>query len=128
VKPTYELSIKREVLEMILGSARSLHPRETVFLLRGRSTRSLVSVSEVVVPPSATYGRGFAAFPTHMLPIDFSIVGTAHSHPSGNPTPSVEDFNRSVSKIILIVAFPYRKDDDVVAYDRQGGRLRLRVT
>jgi len=128
MKPSFEVSVKREVLEMILRSARALHPRETVFLLRGRSTRSKVSVSDVLVPPSATYGRGFAAFPAHMLPIDFSIVGTAHSHPSGNPTPSAKDFNRSMGKIILIVAFPYLKRDDAVAYDREGARLKLQIT
>jgi len=128
VKTTLEVSIKREALEMILGSARALHPRETVFLLRGRSTKNMVSVSEVLVPPSATYGKGFAAFPVHMLPIDFSVVGTAHSHPSGNPTPSAEDFNRSMGKIILIVAFPYQTRSDVVAYDREGVKLKLQVT
>jgi len=88
----------------------------------------MVNVSEVLVPPSATYGRGFASFPAHMLPIDFSLVGTAHSHPSGNPTPSAEDFNRSMGKVILIVAFPYRKRDVAVAYDREGRRLKLQIT
>lgn len=128
MKPSLEVSVKREVLEMILASARALHPRETVFLLRGRSTSSRVSVSEVLVPPSATYGKGFAAFPAHMLPTDFSIVGMAHSHPSGNPTPSAEDFNRSMGRIILIVAFPYLKRDDATAYDREGARLKLQIT
>ena len=128
MKPSLEVSVKREVLEMILGSARALHPRETVFLLRGRSTGNVVSVTEVLIPPSATYGRGFAAFPAHMLPIDFSIVGTAHSHPSGNSTPSTEDFNRSMGRIILIVVFPYQKRSDVVAYNREGAKLKLQVT
>ena len=128
VKSPIDVSIKREVLEMILGSARALHPRETVFLLRGQLNRNTVSISEVLVPPSATYGKGFAAFPAHMLPIDFSIVGTAHSHPSGIPTPSSEDFNRSMGRIILIVVFPYQKRSDVAAYDREGVKLKLQVT
>lgn len=124
----FEVVIKREVLEMILGSARALHPKETVFLLRGESTANKVTISEVVVPPFATYGRGFATFPAHMLPIDFSLVGTAHSHPSGDPTPSTEDFNRSMGKIILIATFPYQQRSDVTIYDREGVKLKLQVT
>jgi len=128
VKSPLEVSVKREVLDMILGSARALHPKETVFLLRGHSDKNVLIISELLVPPSATYGRGFASFPAHMLPIDFSVVGTAHSHPSGNPTPSAEDFNRSMGKIILIVTFPYQQRDDVAAYDREGRNLKLRIT
>jgi len=127
VKSPTEVSIKREALEMILGSARALYPRETVFLLRGQLNRNIVSISEVLVPPSATYGRGFAAFRAQMLPMDFSIVGTAHSHPSRNTNPSAEDFNRSMGKVILIVAFPYSDGNDVAVYDREGARLKLQT-
>src|SRR3989337_2264274 len=85
-----KVTMPRELLEMIQESARHLHPRETILLLRGKASKDVINVSDVLVPPLATYGRSFSAFPAHMLPIDFSIVGAAHSHPSGNLKPSVE--------------------------------------
>jgi len=123
-----KVTIPNEILEMILESARMLHPRETILLLRGRASKDVISVSEVLVPPLATYGKGFSAFPAHMLPMDFSIIGTAHSHPTGNLRPSVEDLNRSLGKIILIVAFPYRGKENAATYNREGEKLTLEVT
>jgi proteasome lid subunit RPN8/RPN11 len=113
---------------MILESAKALYPRETIFLLRGKTRKNMVAISEMLVPPFATYGRGFSAFPTYMLPIDFSIVGTAHSHPSGNLTPSVGDLNHSFGRLILIVAFPYESQENMAAYNREGKKLTLHVT
>jgi len=119
--------VPREILEMILESARHLHPRETILLLRGKASKNVINVSDVLIPPLATYGRSFSAFPAHMLPIDFSIVGAAHSHPSGNLKPSVEDQNHSIGRIMLIVGFPYQGKENVAAYNRSGERLALEV-
>jgi len=119
--------VPREILEMILESARHLHPRETILLLRGKASKNVINVSDVLIPPLATYGRSFSAFPAHMLPIDFSIVGAAHSHPSGNLKPSVEDQNHSIGRIMLIVGFPYQGKESVAAYNRSGERLALEV-
>jgi hypothetical protein len=55
-----------------------LYPKETVFLLRGKRDERHIDNSEVIVLPLATHGQGFATIPTHMLPIDFSIVRTVH--------------------------------------------------
>jgi len=123
-----EVAMPREILEMILESARRLHPRETILLLRGKASKSTINISEVLIPPLATYGKGFSSFPTHMLPMDFSIIGTAHSHPTGNPAPSVEDLNHSLGKVILIVAFPYSRIENVVAYNREGKKIMLQIT
>jgi len=122
-----EVTIQRELFGMILEGARKLHPKETILLLRGRASQNMISVSEVLIPPLATYGKGFSAFPAHMLPIDFSIIGTAHSHPSGSLKPSVEDQNNSMGKIMLIVAFPYKGKDNSAAYNREGEKLALEV-
>lgn len=118
----------REVLEMILESARRLHPKETILLLRGKASKNLINISEVLIPPLATYGNGFSSFKTHMLPIDFSIVGLAHSHPSGNLKPSAEDQNHFMGKIMFIVAFPYQGKESTAVYSRMGEKLALEVT
>ncbi|MCX8153024.1 MAG: hypothetical protein N3E52_01160 [Candidatus Bathyarchaeota archaeon] len=81
---TVTVSMSMELLEAIFEGARRLYPRETILLLRGRKHKETILVKELVVPPLATYGAGFANIPLHMLPIDFSITGTVHSHPSGN--------------------------------------------
>jgi proteasome lid subunit RPN8/RPN11 len=113
---------------MIFESAKSLHPKETIFLLRGKTREHEIKVSEIVIPPSATYGKGFASLPMFMMPIDFSIIGTAHSHPSGSLTLSVEDLNHAVGKIILVAAYPYDGMKCLAVYNRKGEKLRLRVT
>ena len=117
----------KEMLEMILESARRLHPRETILLLRGKSSKNVITISDVLIPPLATYGQRFSAFPSYMLPMDFSIVGAGHSHPSGNINPSVEDQNQSIGRIMLIVGFPYQGIENVAVYNRNGERLVFEV-
>lgn len=123
-----KILMPKEMLEMILESARRLHPRETILLLRGKSNKNVINITDVLIPPLATHGARFSAFPAHMLPMDFSIIGTAHSHPSGNPTPSVEDQNHSMGKIMLIAAYPYKGKENVAAYTCSGERLTLEAT
>ncbi|TDA31112.1 MAG: peptidase, partial [Hadesarchaea archaeon] len=60
------------------------------------------------------------------LPLDPSLVGTAHSHPSGDLTPSPTDLNRFLGRVMVIVGFPYR-EEDVAVYDGRGRRVGLRV-
>jgi len=121
------VTIKRELLEMLLEGAKTLHPKETIVLLRGKVTKDVINVSEVVIPPLATYGSGFSSFPTQLLPMDFSIIGVAHSHPSGSLRPSVGDLNHPFGKITFILASPYAGKEDVAAYDRDGKRLMILV-
>jgi proteasome lid subunit RPN8/RPN11 len=120
--------IRSDLLDMILEGAKQLHPRETIVLLRGKSDKDLISISEVVIPPLATYGKGFSSFHTHMLPMDFSIIGIAHSHPSGSLRPSVGDINHPFGKITIIMASPYTGRESAAAYDREGKRLTIQVT
>jgi len=75
--------VRREVIISILEYAAACHPREGILLLRGRIDGKRVFVEEVEVPPLSIHSLGFSSFQPYMLPIDFSIIGTAHSHPSG---------------------------------------------
>jgi len=120
--------VDEKLLQTILEGARSLHPREMVLLLRGEKKKNLVKISELVVPPLATYGSGFANIPLHMLPMDFSIVGTVHSHPSGNLTPSTADLNHVFGIILVIVGFPFADDRNVAVYNRNGEKSSLQIT
>jgi proteasome lid subunit RPN8/RPN11 len=121
------VSLSAELLDAIFEGARRLYPRETILLLRGKKSKDSVKVLELVVPPLATYGHGFADVPLHMLPMDFSIVGTVHSHPSGNLAPSDVDFNHFFGRILMIVGFPFAGEQNVAVYNSRGERLPLHI-
>jgi proteasome lid subunit RPN8/RPN11 len=122
------VSISQTLMEAILESAKALYPKETILLLRGEKSKDMIKITDLIVPPLATYGQGFANIPTHMLPIDFSIVGTLHSHPSGNLTPSPADLNHFWGKILMIVGFPFADDRNVAVYNNKGEKLTLKIT
>jgi len=128
MKTGITVSISQELLQAIFEGARRLYPKETILLLRGEKKKNLIRISELVVPPLATYGRGFANIPLHMFPMDFSIVGTVHSHPSGNLKPSTTDLNHFFGNILMIVSFPFEDERNVVVYNRSGRKLPLHVT
>jgi proteasome lid subunit RPN8/RPN11 len=121
------VSLTAELLDAIFEGARRLYPKETILLLRGKKSKDSIEVLELVVPPLATYGRGFANIPLHMLPMDFSIVGTVHSHPSGNLAPSDVDFNHFFGRILMIVGFPFAGEQNIAVYNSRGERLPLHI-
>jgi proteasome lid subunit RPN8/RPN11 len=127
MKESTTVSLSRELLDAIFEGARRLYPKETILLLRGEKKKNSIRISELVVPPLATYGHGFANIPLHMLPIDFSIVGTVHSHPSGNLTPSLADLNNFFGRILMIAGFPFVDERNIAAYNSRGEKLTLQI-
>jgi len=128
MKTDITVSISQELLQTIFEGARRLYPKETILLLRGEKKKNSIKISELVVPPLATHGLGFANIPLHMLPMDFSILGTVHSHPSGNLTPSTTDLNHIFGSILMIVGFPFADERNIAAYNRDGKMLTLQIT
>jgi proteasome lid subunit RPN8/RPN11 len=120
--------IKREMLIYILKTATTVHPREMILLLRGKTKKNKTTITDLIVPPLATHGKGFSGFQPYMLPTDFSLVGTVHSHPSGVAEPSLADLHHSFGRIIMIVAFPYNNEESVAVYRHSGERLTLEIT
>jgi proteasome lid subunit RPN8/RPN11 len=116
------------LFEAILEGARNLYPREVILLLRGRKGKSLIEINDLVVPPLANYGRGFADIRLHMMPMDFSIIGTVHSHPSGNLTPSSTDLNHFIGVVLMITAYPFKDEKNIAIYNRDGEKLILQIT
>ena len=125
---TSAVFMSQELLDSIFEGAKRLYPRETILLLRGKKSKDALRIVDLVIPPLATYGHGFANYPLHLLPIDFSLVGTVHSHPSGNKTPSDVDFNHFFGRILMIVGYPYAGQQDVAVYNSHGEKLPLTVT
>ena len=121
------VSIPCDLLDAIFEGAKQLYPRESFLLLRGKKKKDVVYVSDLVVAPFAVHGHGFASFSSYMLPMDFSIVGTVHSHPSGNASPSYTDLNYMFGRVLMIVGYPYSGSECVSVYDSNGEKLRLTV-
>ena len=122
------VQLPEDLLNAIFEGAKRLYPKESFLLLRGKKSKNVIRVSDLVVPPLAVYGYGFANLPLHMLPIDFSIVGTVHSHPSGNVNPSAVDLNHFFGRILMIVGFPFADAQNVAVYNSNGEKMPLQVT
>jgi proteasome lid subunit RPN8/RPN11 len=117
-------SIREAALELILGASRETYPREFIALLRGEGDL----IEEVLVVPASVYGSGFSSLRRHMLPMDRSVIGSVHSHPSGNHAPSKGDLFSFGKRggFHLIVRFPAQSIDDIACYDDEGNMLTLR--
>jgi proteasome lid subunit RPN8/RPN11 len=121
------VSIPRNLLDTILAGAKQLYPRESFLMLRGKKHKDTVIIKDLLLAPFAAHGRGFASYPTHMLPMDFSIIGTVHSHPSGNIQPSSVDLNHVFGRILMIVGYPFVDERCVAVYSSDGEKLTLNV-
>ncbi|MBN2066081.1 MAG: Mov34/MPN/PAD-1 family protein [Candidatus Thermoplasmatota archaeon] len=119
--------ITKRCLRLILESAKSTHPKEFGGLLRVDETTKK-TIIEVVLLPGTISGNSHAIFQLHMMPIDFSVVGTVHSHPSGMPLPSEADLElfRKHGRVHIIVATPYTKTS-WRAYDYNGSAIEMSV-
>jgi proteasome lid subunit RPN8/RPN11 len=122
-----EVLIKRDMLGYILQNAASVHPREMILLLRGKVSKNQVTITDLIIPPLPMHGRGFSGFQRYMLPMDFSIIGTVHSHPSGVTKPSMADLHHSFGRIIMIAGFPYKSEANVAVFNHSGEGLALRI-
>ena len=111
----------------ILSAALQAYPNEAILLLRGKASKDEMRINDVLVPPLATHGRGFSNFPSFMLPFDLSIMGVAHSHPSGALRPSVQDLNHFYGRVMVIAAYPYETYNDIGVFNNQGERIAHEV-
>jgi proteasome lid subunit RPN8/RPN11 len=120
--------IPSNILDTIYAGAKELYPRESFLLLRGKKNKGVIHITDLVLAPFAVHGEGFAHFNPYMFAGDFSLVGTVHSHPSGNISPSDTDLNYFFGRILMIVGHPYEGKDCVVAYDSNGDKVSIEVT
>jgi proteasome lid subunit RPN8/RPN11 len=121
VKPVI---VVRSVMDGILSYSKGTYPDEAILLLSGRKSEGRIVVEELEIPPLAVHGSGFSSFNLNMLPIDFSVVGTVHSHPSGVLKPSVPDLNNFYGRIMMIAAYPYESEHDIAVFDSKGNNLQ----
>ena len=118
--------LKREVRDSILTYCKLHHPNEAILILCGKNKKDHLLINKLMVPPLPEHGPYYSGFPVYMLPYDRSIVGTAHSHPSGNAEPSLTDLHHFIGLVSIIVRYPY-EDDDLFAYNSNGDVLEYRI-
>jgi len=121
------VQIEKSVADSILSSAMDAYPREAILLLRGKVEENRILIREVVIPPLSTHGVGFSSFPQIMLPMDLSVMGISHSHPSGNLHPSIHDMNHFYGRIMLITAHPFQTYDDIGVFNKSGDRVLVEI-
>ncbi len=116
--------IDRGLLEMINQAARDSLPNEFVAMLRAEEG----VIEELLLLPGTLQGEDSATLMMHMMPIDYSIVGTVHSHPGYSNRPSREDLElfRHYGYIHIITCLPY-DEGSWRAYDGRGRRMQLPV-
>ncbi|HYU07498.1 MAG TPA: Mov34/MPN/PAD-1 family protein [Thermoplasmata archaeon] len=117
-------AITRKTLRMILEASRDIYPREFGAILRAEQG----VITELLLIPGTVSGNRHAIFQIHMIPTDFAVVGTVHSHPSGVYEPSDEDlalFNK-FGGIHIITGFPF-SESTWAAWTNKGARIGLMV-
>lgn len=117
-------AIRRKTLRMILAASQDSHPQEFGAILRAEEG----VITELLLVPGTISGKRHAIFQLHMLPADFTVVGTVHSHPSGDVRPSDEDLHlfSKFGGVHLITGHPY-DEDAWRAWTYAGEPLSLRV-
>jgi len=125
IQPDWKIT--KKCLDLIIESAKSSYPKEFGALLRVDS-KDRFTINELVLLPGTISGDSHAIFRLHMLPVDFSIVGTIHSHPSPVPYPSKADLElfRKHGKIHIIAAKPYDYNSWRV-YDHNGLKIDIKI-
>ncbi len=125
---TVTVQIPSNILDAIYAGAKELYPRESFLLLRGKKIKNIIAVTDLVLAPFAVHGEGEVHFNPYMFVGDFSLVGTVHSHPSGNNRPSHVDLNYFFGRVLLIVGYPYEGKNCIAAYDSNGDNLPIEIT
>ena len=126
-RPGKQWKITKKCLELILECSKSNYPNEFGGLLR-IDKKQKDAIHEIMILPGTVSGDSHAIFRMHMLPIDFTVVGTVHSHPSPSANPSDADLHlfRKHGKVHIIVAHPFN-NTSWKAYDYNGNELEMKV-
>ena len=98
-------------------SAKSTYPDE--FLCVHREIDGIIS--EMVMLPGTVFGDEHSFINQWMEPIDYSIAGSAHSHPgfSNQPSDADKDFFSNMGGVHFITCQPYDRNS-WRAYDSHG--------
>lgn len=117
-------SIRSRLLNLIMEASKDSYPKEFGAMLRAEDK----VIYEIAILPGTIQGDHHTIMWMGAKPIDFSIVGSVHSHPSGVLRPSEEDLHMfsNTGPVHIIVGWPFRISD-FKAFDRKGQPMDLAV-
>lgn len=117
-------SIRKRILRMIMEASMDSYPNEFGALLRAEDE----IIYEIALMPGTVQGDHHTIFMLYNKPIDFSLVGSVHSHPSGVIEPSDADLHMfsNSGPVHIIVGFPYLLEN-FQAYNRSGRKIEIKV-
>lgn len=116
--------IDRKVLKMILECSKKEHPKEFAGFLKAEK----FVINELILIPGTISGNEGALLRLHMLPVDFGVVGTIHSHPTTSFLPSKPDKElfAKFGGVHLIVSYPYN-EESWKAYNSKGEEVSFEI-
>jgi proteasome lid subunit RPN8/RPN11 len=126
--PNVTVHIPSNILEAIYAGAKELYPRESFLLLRGNKKKGIISITDLILAPFAAHEESAVHFNPYMFAGDYTLVGTVHSHPSGNISPSHVDLNYFFGRVLLIVGPPFTGKGCIAAYDSSGDHIPIEIT
>lgn len=117
--------IKKNVLDSIQLASRNIYPNEFISLLSGSKEKELID-SLIILP--STFGKNFSTIRLDLLPFDESFIGSVHSHPSRNNSPSDADLEmfHKTGLVHIIVGYPYEYSSFKL-YKFDGKQLRYEI-
>jgi len=118
------IQIKRNVIETIIEAAKNTHPKEFFALLGSTDGKT---IDELIIVP-AVYGYGHTLIKAGLIPVDFNIAGSVHSHPGPANVPSNADLHSfpGFGRIHLIIAWPFNIGS-IKVFDSAGKELEWKV-
>ncbi|HTX60712.1 MAG TPA: Mov34/MPN/PAD-1 family protein [Methanobacterium sp.] len=122
-----EVHIDQEVLDEILQIARNSYPNEFVAMLQGKVKEGVLHIDGLLFLPGETSDQG-AVLNVFMMPLVDEGIGSVHSHPGHNASPSTADlhFFSKNGLFHMIIAQPYTVES-INAYNSFGERVDFRV-
>ncbi len=116
--------IRRETLRTINDAAVRSYPNEFVAALRAEEG----VIEELLLLPGTIQGEDSGTLRLHMLPVDYSVVGSVHSHPGYSARPSDADlaFFEHFGAVHIITCMPF-DETSWRAYNLNGERIALPV-
>ncbi|MDD2936228.1 MAG: Mov34/MPN/PAD-1 family protein [Candidatus Methanomethylophilaceae archaeon] len=116
--------IYAELVDAFNEAARSTYPEEFLSMMREDDG----IISELVLIPGTVYGDSHSFLSDWMAPVDFSLVGTVHSHPGHSNEPSEDDLQyfSNYGGVHIITCMPFDRKS-WKAYNSKGEALDLEL-
>jgi len=124
LSPDKAMRIDAGLIDAINEAAVQTYPNEFVAALRAEKG----VINELLMLPGTISGERSGTLQLHMMPIDFSVVGSVHSHPGHSARPSEADlaFFSHFGSVHIITCLPFDRTSWRV-YNLYGQRIELQV-